>query len=448
MRKTMKKVLSLALALLFMVSAVVIAPVDAKADEVTATFSLADADWSYQVWGDKEGATTAVTGAGTYKMSLLPYEATAEDGTVSTATPEGAAVFVIDIPFTKDVLAAQNYALSAVKLTVDGADFAIDTTKVVYGDLEEKGNLRIEFFNQWGPTAVSEKYDASVSPFDPSTLKATKSIEVEFTLVETDDPAYDADGKAIKYVGVNGEAMENTDGNDAPVADGTFDPAGKYNAYIGIQTPTYSYRNAWNEEQYGKHTEYFDQITKWIDNEATDWGGTFTDVEVAGNGTYTVGVTDLPSDFNSDFTTQDYFNLLFVSTDIPLSEELKITDVQLLIDGKKVHTYDEAYLNPDKVDYVEILVQNIWNDDVKEISYYPVPTKSVEIQFTIEGFSYDKAADDVADDTTPDTTTPDTQTGDNTDKGNEGGINPIVIVVVVVVIVAAVAIVLVMKKKK
>lgn len=126
-------------------------------------------------------------------------------------------------------------------------------------------------------------------------------------------------------------------------------------------------------------------------NETNEKYGVVTDAVVAGNGTYTVSVTDFGTIFADDFKTagQEWFNLLFISTDIPMDENVKVTDVKLIIDGKTVHKYAEAYLDPDTTDYVKILIQNIWNEDVKEISYYAAPTTSLEMSFTISGFDYD-----------------------------------------------------------
>lgn len=52
---------------------------------------------------------------------------------------------------------------------------AFDNTKLVYGDIEEKGNLRLELFNEYGDT----KEDP---PFSTSELALFNSLEVTFTL--------------------------------------------------------------------------------------------------------------------------------------------------------------------------------------------------------------------------------------------------------------------------
>lgn len=424
MKKMFKKVLTTAFAAVMALSAVVaVNPSVVKADDIVADFSLADADWSLQVWGaaddgSQAAASTVITGAGSYSMTID-----------TTAGAEGAAVFVIDIPFTKDALTAQNYAVSELKLTVDGTELALDTTKIVYGDIEEKGNLRIELFNQWGPTALSEKYDASVSPFDPATLKSNQSIKVDFTLVESAEPAYDADGKAIKYIGLNGAAAAP----DAPVEVPEFDPAGKYNAYFGLQSPSWTYRDAWNHESNGLGSANWGQWV--INNDSAETYGVVTDAEIAGNGTYSVTLKDFGDVFVNEFANNadglDKFRILMITTDIPVSEQIKITDAKLILDGKTVKTYKEAFLDPDSKDYVKILLQNEWNPDLKEtLPFYNAPSKSIELKFTIEGFNYDN--EDQKEDTTK---APANPSNDN----NGGGLDPVVIVVIVVAVVAIVA---------
>lgn len=162
-----------------------------------------------------------------------------------------------------------------------------------------------------------------------------------------------------------------------------------YHAYLGIQSASFTFRNAWNEETYGQGkvaddgTNYFDHLTGWDGPTATNNGGTFTDAEITGDGTYSV---KMDGDF--DFGSDETLNLLFVSTDIPLDAGITISDVNIKIDGNTKYTFDEAYLPPDVTDYVQVQAINIWNDDLgKEegLFGYTMPTSSVEIEFTVSG---------------------------------------------------------------
>ncbi len=169
-----------------------------------------------------------------------------------------------------------------------------------------------------------------------------------------------------------------------------IDLDGTFNAYLLLQTPNWTFRDACDSANGIGSDVWGQHITN---NDSKENYGVVTDAVIAGNGTYTVSITDFGTIFADDFAAagQEYFNILGVSTDIPKSDKVSITDVKLIIDGQVRHVYDEAYLNGDAKDVIHVLVQNKWNDDVKEISYYPAPAESLEIQFTISGFNYDKA---------------------------------------------------------
>lgn len=161
-----------------------------------------------------------------------------------------------------------------------------------------------------------------------------------------------------------------------------------YHAYIGVQSASFSFRNAWYEPSYGKGVTgddgmvYFDQITGWDGPTAVSKGGVFQDAEITGDGTYTVSVTDF------DFGSDESLNLLFVSTDIPLDSGVTISDVKVVLDGNTKYTFDEAYLSPDAKEYLEPMCINIWNDDLgKEegLFGYVMPENSIELTFTVSG---------------------------------------------------------------
>jgi len=170
-----------------------------------------------------------------------------------------------------------------------------------------------------------------------------------------------------------------------------------YHAYIGVQSASYSFRNAWYEPSYGQGVTgddgmvYFDQITGWDGPTAVNKGGVFNDAEITGDGTYTVSVTDF------DFGSDESLNLLFISTDIPLDAGVTISDVKVTLDGNTKYTFDEAYLSPDAKEYVEPMCINIWNDDLGKsdgLFGYTMPQDSIELTFTVSGLG--AASDDAA----------------------------------------------------
>ncbi len=181
---------------------------------------------------------------------------------------------------------------------------------------------------------------------------------------------------------------------EAPQAE--FDPNGTYHAYIGVQTPTWIFRNSWDDATYGKESGCFDQMGI-VDNELNEWvglGGTFTDVEITGNGTYTVAVNGY--DFSANYAdapilgADGLFNLLFVSTDLPVNDAVVISNVVLKMDGKEIVTQD-AFLDGDSKEVQKVLLANIWNNEITALPYYAAPTQSIEISFDVNGFANDAA---------------------------------------------------------
>ncbi|MDE6592128.1 MAG: hypothetical protein K2K57_03580 [Oscillospiraceae bacterium] len=169
-----------------------------------------------------------------------------------------------------------------------------------------------------------------------------------------------------------------------------------YNAYIGVQSASFTFRNAWNEDTYGKDivaddgTVWFDQLTGWDGPTALNKGGNFTDAVITGDGTYSVSVTDF------DFGDDETFNLLFISTDIPLDKEVSFTDVKVILDGQTKYTFDDAYLSPDEATYYSPMMINIWNDDLGKqdgLFGYVMPEDSIEIQFTVSGLGAASSAE-------------------------------------------------------
>ena len=192
----------------------------------------------------------------------------------------------------------------------------------------------------------------------------------------------------------------------APAKADDFDPNGSYNAYIGLQSPAFSFRNAWNEPNYGKATEYFNQVTGWSGSDAVTVPGTFTDAVIAGNGTYTVSADGL--DFGDYWGSGDTLNLLFVSTDLPAGEgesageattAYEISNVVVTIDGNEVDNPNGVFYDADaaKSGYAQLALANIWNSDLEALGYYNAPMSSISISFDISGFNYNKGETPSAD---------------------------------------------------
>jgi len=143
-----------------------------------------------------------------------------------------------------------------------------------------------------------------------------------------------------------------------------FDAEGVYHATIGIQTPGGLFRG-------GEDGQF----------------GLFHDVEIKGNGTYLLIVSDI------DFGGEEAIDLIFISTDIPLTDSpIVFSDVTLRMDGDNLHKFDDSDENR-----VTILGVNTQEEKefyevhcINGLFEYPLPTHSISIEFTVSGFAYDQ----------------------------------------------------------
>lgn len=377
----------------------------------------AENDWGFQYYG--EGASSNAGDVVATNGELKSGETTTL--TLEFPSPVVYTWFVAPCMIVDDSSTISSQSTFDVKVYLDGEEVAVDFAAGDLfwaegtGDYSGEQCVRIAGgYNEWGA-----QYIEAPAGFSSIAFEITPTIYV-------------------------GGAAEGETGSAA----GEVDLNGTYHAYLGLQTPNWTYRDAWNSAN-GIGSDNWGQFVK--NNDSGEEYGVVTDAVIAGNGTYTVSITDFGTIFADDFAAagQDNFNLIYVDTDIPLSDAISITDVQLKIDGSTKHTVDVGYQSPDDTDYINIMIQNIWNSDIKDISYYPAPTTSLEITFTVSGFAYDAAPAEEApsNDAAPaeDTTPAETPAADS-EGGNTGLI--IGIVAAVVVVAGGCAGVVVAKKKK
>lgn len=142
-------------------------------DSYNAKLGFADTAWAVQDW---ESSVT-VTGDGQYTLESTAVAGAADFG-----------VFVIDI---EGMFAGAPEATAVLdKVEIDGSELSFDAAKIKYGDIEEKGNYRIEIYNQYGDT----KNDSPVNQATAigSSLKLTFTVSGlggEAAPAETEAPA-------------------------------------------------------------------------------------------------------------------------------------------------------------------------------------------------------------------------------------------------------------------
>ena len=159
--------------------------VSAFAADYTAKLGFSDTGWAAQDWE----SSVQVTGDGTY---------TIESTAVAGATDFG--VFVVDI---EGMYAGSPEATAVLdSVEVDGTAIDFDAAKIVYGDIEEKGNYRIEIYNQYG-----------TSKDDPGVNQATaiaSDLKVTFTVSGLGDAAADTTADAAEAT-TDDAAVETTE---------------------------------------------------------------------------------------------------------------------------------------------------------------------------------------------------------------------------------------------
>ena len=303
-----------------------------------------------------------------------------------------------------------------VVLTCDDKEYPIDKPVV---SADDNGNLYIELVNKYNT-------DLSAIEFD----MPTDSFSISFTLTGTSS--------------VVSEEEEETSGNSY------------VDAYIGIQTAKYTFRNSYSDTEYGADSEYFNTLIAWSDdNQIIDTGAKFTDAKITKDGDYTVSVSGY------DFSKDESLNMLFVSTDFPYYDNIVVKNVVLTCDDTNYDIPKPMVSSDDNGNlYFELI--NIYNTELAPIEF-DMPKDSISISFTITGTSSVITATEEEETTTEtsetvetteateteedtqaeeDTTVTTTEAVEESSSSNGG----VVVVIVVVVIVVAGVVVFIKKK--
>ncbi len=388
--------------------------------------AAAENDWGVQYYGAGNAGNTA---------NVTAVEGTLKNGETTTlsltfAEPIRYTWFVAPCFVAEDSSLISVDSTFDVKVYFDGTEVTTDLSvgKSCWaegtGDYAAEQCVRIAGgYNEWGDKYLAEA-PAGVSEI---TFEITPNILVS-TPVEEESAQF------------------------------AFDPNGTYHAYIGVQTPTWVFRNAWDDATYGKESGCFDQMG-FVDGEWVAQGGSFKDVEITGNGTYTVAVEGY--DFSGTFQDQailgadGLFNLLFVSTDLPVNDEVVISNIVLKMDGSEIYTTETPFMDPDSKEVQKVLLANIWNNEIEALPYYAAPKQSIEISFDVSGFANDAVVEEpVATEAPAPTEAPaaeptvaPTEAPAAAPAEEEGGVGPYV-AVVAVLLGSVSAGVIVSKKKK
>ena len=150
-------------------------------EPINAKLGFTDVNWTYQDWE----SAVEVTGDGTFTISSTAVAGTEEIG-----------VFVVDL---EGMYAAYPEAVATLdRVEIDGNEISFDADKILYGDIEEKGNFRIDVYNMYSPT----KDEPPINNATP----ITESLSITFTV-----SGLGGDGAAPEFI-------EDEPAEEAPVA--------------------------------------------------------------------------------------------------------------------------------------------------------------------------------------------------------------------------------------
>ena len=332
-----------------------------------AYLMYADGAWAHQFWYDGNEypvtATTAeVTGQGSYTVGLTFNE-----------PAEGLAFAAVGI--AKGEQTFNGYFIDITDIKVNGESIPVGAG---YTSSDDGVTTRENIYNEWVTDLPTDARRADGSLEGASPIIVDKEAFQSVTSVE------------VTFDYIYGKPIEKNP--DAPLTEEEAAELLKadYNAYIGVQTTSYIFRNAWDEANYGRDSAdnpgFFDRLTGWdADNNAVDYGGTFTDAILTTAGTYSVSLTTGEMGFGTD----EAFRLLFVSTDIPskLVKDgfLEISDVQIKIGEAATQKYTDIDTSGT---YVRIVVIDEYNRGEAPFGYtVPGANATITVNFTVSGLT-------------------------------------------------------------
>ncbi len=340
--------------------------------DAMAYIMFADSAWTNQYWGVDDSAVKAtnvnVTGEGEYTVAL------------DFSAVEGGAAK--DLAFAALGLANgeiqyPGYCMDITSIKVNGEDVAFTEG---FTTTDDKITTRVNFYNEWvsdlpdtARTSDADLTGVSAIMVDKAAFAEVKNIEITFKFVKGAAPAAAAEEE--------GAGLSQAELDELLAKD--------YNAYMGVQTASYIFRNEWSDASYGLNSEanpgFFNRLTGWdADSNAVDYGGSFVDAVITGNGTYTVSLTTGEMGFGSD----EKYNLLFVSTDFPTAlineGHVVISDAKIKIGEGKTIEYTEVDCEGD---YARLLFVNSYGTTEDIGCTVPGPNTPITVTFTVDGLA-------------------------------------------------------------
>lgn len=339
--------------------------------DTMAYIMYADAAWTNQYWGtdveNVKATNVNVTGEGEYTVAL-------DFSAVEGGAAQDLAFAAVGI--ANGELQYPGYCIDITSIIVNGEDISF---KEGFTNTDDNITTRANFYNEWvsddslpetARTSDADLTGVTAKMVDKAAFASVQTVEITFKFVKGAAPV---------------AAEEETTGLSQAELDELL--AKDYNAYMGVQTASYIFRNEWSDASYGLNSEanpgFFNRLTGWdADSNAVDYGGTFVDTAITGNGTYTVSMTTGEMGFGSD----EKYNLLFVSTDFPAAlineGHVVISDAKIKIGEGKTIEYTEVDCEGE---YARLLFVNSYGATEDIGCTVPGPNTTITVTFTVDG---------------------------------------------------------------
>lgn len=368
-----------------------------------------------EVSGGFVASTGAISTTGTYTVSAVAEDDV--DDLLTEASYLGVEFGTLgakDVSGKKNYVVPSTYSIKPKTITITGADGKVKQTldwskASVYNDGNKAtGKLRVGIVNNYCSTSASKADEfQKANPF---------MTNANGTWTNAGDPVEVVAGDTLAVtLEVSAEAPVVTP-TPKPTVAPTKAPALKtYDAYLGFQTDNYIFRNAWNDSTLGlksKDIKYNSQVSLSTGDKMKGFNAKIANATMKANGTnYTVSISGVNlktiKGVEKDAKTAKGFNMLYVTTQIPLTQKgVTAVNATLKIDGKVVKSGFSLPNKPDADEYYQFMVADGYSEDdgIKNVAYpkgkdansalsslTTLPTSSMEITFQLKGANFEAA---------------------------------------------------------
>lgn len=368
-----------------------------------------------EVSGGFVASTGAISTTGTYTVSAVAEDDV--DDLLTEASYLGVEFGTLgakDVSGKKNYVVPSTYSIKPKTITITGADGKVKQTldwskASVYNDGNKAtGKLRAGIVNNYCSTSASKADEfQKANPF---------MTNANGTWTNAGDPVEVVAGDTFAVtLEVSAEAPVVTP-TPKPTVAPTKAPALKtYDAYLGFQTDNYIFRNPWNDSTLGlksKDIKYNSQVSLSTGDKMKGFNAKIANATMKANGTnYTVSISGVNlktiKGVEKDAKTAKGFNMLYVTTQIPLTQKgVTAVNATLKIDGKVVKSGFSLPNKPDADEYYQFMVADGYSEDdgIKNVAYpkgkdansalsslTTLPTSSMEITFQLKGANFEAA---------------------------------------------------------